>query len=182
MKRALALTLLLTLLLCSCGEQPQQLPDFRAVRWGMSEQEVTNAEGTDYLYADETLMMFEGTELSRNCELYYEFTDGGLSSAACRFKVDEGMILADFVAIYEQLFSQLEERYGSPIEPDYRIWSNEEDRALYEPDGDPPNIYWQRLVYRCSWQAERSDISLSLDYTDLQINLVLLCEQRPEAA
>ena len=127
------------------------------------------------------MLYFSGVELGRACELYYEFADGALIGAECKFVVANGMILDDFVEIYSEMRAQLTELYGQPLEADYRIWSSEEDRAEHALDRDALSIYWQYLTYETAWQTDRSSMSLTLDYKDLQINLRLHCEQRTDA-
>ncbi|MBQ4040417.1 MAG: hypothetical protein IJC91_04685 [Oscillospiraceae bacterium] len=180
MKKYIAALLcaLLCLSLCGCSEKPH---DFRDVDWGMSQNQVCKAEGTDYLYADDTLLYFSGVQLERACELYYEFEDGGLVGAECKFTVEEGMILADFMDIYAEMHGMLTELYGEPLEADYRIWSSEADRAEHELDPEAQNIYWQYITYAAHWQTETSDMALTLDYKDLQINLRLHCDKRTDA-
>ena len=172
------LCLFMMLSLCSCGEKPH---DFREVDWGMSQNQVCKAENSDYLYADDTLLYFSSTQLDRACELYYEFEDGKLIGAECKFTVEEGMILDDFIGIYAEMRAMLCETYGQPLEDDYRVWSSEADYAEHKDDREALSIYWQYLTYATAWQTDSSDMALTLDYKDLQINLRLHCDMRPDA-
>ncbi len=176
---ALVLTIALLFSLSSCGQQPEPeiIHDFRNVDWGMSQSKVLAAEGTDYLYADDTLMYFSGEQLDQPVELYYEFKDDKVFSAECKYVIQEGMILSDCIADYLELREKLIELYGEPHESDYHVWASEEARAEYDGDKEQIPIYYQALTYYNSWDTETCFMELSLDYTNLQINLILRASQ-----
>ncbi|MBQ8994349.1 MAG: hypothetical protein IJ091_00885 [Oscillospiraceae bacterium] len=173
-----AISILLLVIVCfsfvACGgEEPVKPHDFRNVDWGMSQKKVIDAEGTDYLYADETLLYFAGEELGQPVELYYEFDDDKVFSAECKFVIQDGMILSDCIENYIQLREQLIELYGEPNEEDYHVWKSEEDKETYGLDKEQLPIYYQVLTYYNSWNTDTCFMELSLDYTNLQIGLIL---------
>ena len=160
--------------LVSCGEPEVVKPhDFRNVDWGMSQKKVMDAEGTEYLYADESLMYFSGEMLGQPVELYYEFEDDKVFSAECKYVIQEGMILSDCMENYLSLRDQLIELYGEPNEDDYHVWKSEDDKETYGQDKEQIPIYYQVLTYYNSWQTDTCFMELSLDYTNLQIGLIL---------
>ena len=175
---AILLTFVICFSLASCGEEEVVKPhDFRNVDWGMSQKKVLDAEGTDYLYADESLMYFSGEMLGQPVEIYYEFDDDKVFSAECKYVIQDGMILSDCMENYLSLREQLVELYGEPKEEDYHVWKSEEDKQTYGQDKEQIPIYYQVVSYYNSWETETCFMELSLDYTDLQIRLVLRASQ-----
>ncbi|MDO5137076.1 MAG: hypothetical protein Q4D71_01340 [Oscillospiraceae bacterium] len=167
---SLILFAVICLSLVSCGEPEVVKPhDFRNVDWGMSQKKVMDAEGTEYLYADESLMYFSGEMLGQPVELYYD----KVFSAECKYVIQEGMILSDCMENYLSLRDQLIELYGEPNEEDYHVWKSEEDKETYGQDKEQIPIYYQVLTYYNSWQTDTCFMELSLDYTNLQIGLIL---------
>ncbi len=182
MKRIIAIWLLIVLCfsLSACGQpepEPEPVHDFRNVDWGMSQSKVLKAEGTDYLYADDTLMYFSGEQLGQEVELYYEFKDDKVFSAECKYVIAEGMILSDCMENYLALRDQLISLYGEPNEADYHVWASEELKEQYDGDKEQIPIYWQALTYYNSWNTDTCFMELGLDYTNLQINLILRASQ-----
>ena len=179
MKRitAILLTVILCFSLVSCGQQAEKPHDFRNVDWGMSQKKVADAEGTDYLYADESLMYFAGEMLGQPVEIYYEFEDDKVFSAECKYVIQDGMILSDCIDNYVSLREQLIELYGEPNEEDYHVWKSEEDRETYGQDKEQLPIHYQVLTYYNSWNTDTCFMELSLDYNNLQIGLILRASQ-----
>ena len=59
----------------------------------------------------------------------------------------------------------------------YDVLNSEEARAEYDGDKEQIPIYYQALTYYNSWDTETCFMELSLDYTNLQINLILRASQ-----
>lgn len=169
-RTALLLCLLFAITsLVSCGGEK----DFRGANWGDSISKVSNSEETDYFFASDDILAYNGRMFDIDAEILYTFEDGALSEAQSKFLVGE-WILADIIPHYKALVESLREQYGAPLQDDYYIYHT--DKPAYEEhknDTEIYQVYYQVLEYKAEWKTERTYYSLSLNYQDEQINYIL---------
>ncbi len=159
----------LALAVCSCsGKEPEF--DFENVNWGYSRSQVEKSQQSEYLFASDDLMMFEGEFEGEAAEVYYSFADDELVEVMYMLAVNERTI-SELIDVYVGMRERLIERYGEPLEPDYRVWLNEDSE--YANDGDHLLIYHGLMMYKTVFRTDTSEISLTFDYTDTILNLTI---------
>ncbi len=176
-KRLLAAALCLLLcaaVLAGCAGKPA---DFREANWGDSQNEVSESEPTEYVFAGvmdgREVLYFDGELYGHEAEIFYTFDDNALIEAQARFQVAD-WILLDVMADYAAVSDQLTEAYGAPLSEDYRVWHT--DHELYEEyKNDPENMamYWQILTYANEWKTETGYYRLTLSFVDARFNYEL---------
>jgi len=154
-----------------CGTPQEEPPkDFRESRWGDSRSRVEKAEDTEYIFATDDLLLFQTMLDDEPVEVYYVFEDDALTEAQIKFVIGE-RILNDLIASYEALRASLTDRYGEPVDPEYRVWIDRDpDR---ENNADNMLLYEHLMRYETVWRTETSEYKLTLEYIDLQIDYIL---------
>ena len=173
-KKVIAAIALCAVTLTSCGKKTN---DFRGVNWDASQKAVERSEDKAYTFATSELMIFDGEINGEPIETYYLFVDNKLSEGQCKFVIGD-RTLDELIVSYQSLSAQLIEKYGQPKNPDYRVWTNYDEK--YVADKDNVNIYNHRLEYKLEWETKTSNISLSLNYKDEQVNYVYYASRLPE--
>jgi hypothetical protein len=129
MKRALAWLLAGLLLIGSAAlSVAAEKPDFRNVRWGMTQQEVKQAEKLALAYADQEMLGYETTLAGFDCNLIYLFQNDRLYRAGYIF-THMHMNCTDFIDDYDKVKDLLKQKYGEPKQDDV-LWKDD----LYRDD------------------------------------------------
>ena len=144
--------------------------DFRECDWGMSRTKVTEIEGDDFVFADDDMILYAGEMHGRECDIDYYFEDGKLVSGKALFAFEDS-ILSDLCDDYVDFRNELIEKYGEPLNDDYRVYI--ENDSGYKEDNKA--IYYQELKYVTEWVTDKSKMTLWLDYGNEQINYALVC-------
>ncbi len=147
--------------------------DFRNTNWGDSLARVSKSEDTDYFYASDEVIAFNGKMYDVDSEILFSFVDGALSEAQNKFLVGE-WILADIIPHYKETVARLTEEYGAPLDEDYNVLHT--DSPQYEEhknDTEIYQVYYKILEFKSEWKTETSYYSLTLNYKDEQINYIL---------
>ena len=172
MKKLASVALALALLLggCSGGSGAR---DFRNASWGMTPQQVADTEDESYVFADDSTIFYV-TQLpgtGEDIEVTYSFTDGALTSAELRFTQQERTIqelIDSYLAFREQLIGT----YGQPVDPEYRVWLEQDPGTKDDPDKN--QIYYGRMQYLTRWETESGWLELSLSCTGQKISYALV--------
>ena len=125
MKRIIAILAIVALLAaCALAEGGFALRE--GVAWGMTRQQVLDAEGNPQAEADheagfDILEIEDAALYDSVCDLEYFFRNDALVACACDFDAGGGQ--ADFARLNEALTGQ----YGAALEPDTERWHLLED-------------------------------------------------------
>lgn len=170
MKKAL-LVLVVVLLLGSLALAEANTPDFRNVTWGMSQEEVMNAEtvGEPKEQDADALLYGDITIDSKECELLYSFKSDHLVGSAYFFK-NEHTNLNDYIDDFQSIKSLLNKKYGESVSDDV-IWKNDLFKDNYQSWGTA--ISMDHLVYRTEWQTERTKVLLILSGDNYEVHLFI---------
>ena len=177
----IVLLLVLCLLLTACGAEEEKTPDFRNAYWGMSPNQVAKTEEREYLYADDTLLYYDGTWEDQPIEIYYEFEDGKLVRGECRAIIDEYQPFMGYIEKHHAFLEDLTQMYGPPKEEDYHVWKSQEDYNTYHLDAENFPMFYGVLTFFSSWEDEQTQRRLTMDYENLTINLVYYAEKKVES-
>lgn len=158
----LFVTVLAVLLMAACAQPEPEVPDFRNASWGMSQSKVTKSEQDDYAFATDDIIFYETTAegSTDNVEVTYEFTDGKLTSAEMYFVYDEEVTIDQAIEKYLAYREFLTEKYGAPVDDDYRVWVNMDEDT--KEDADRLQLYYGRMVYSTVWNTANGSSELSL--------------------
>ncbi len=157
----------LAVVMCACSQQ-EPAYDFLNVKWGFTRSQVEKSQQSEYLFASDDLMMFEGTFEDEPVEIYYSFSDDGLNEVMCSVVTGErtiAQLIEDYLAIREKLTAQ----YGEPLDPDYRVWINRDSE--FANDAEHLLIYHQLMKYETVWRTGTSEITLTFEFADTRLNL-----------
>lgn len=133
--------------------------DFRNLRWGMAQTEVTATEGGGYELVDgQNIRYTRLREEGFPAEAEFTFTEDALDSATFFIEAqgaDGNQTLQD----YEQLKKRFAARYGAPAAEEL-VWAEQQEEV-------PPEQYAQviqagGLRIRTAWSTERTEISMVL--------------------
>jgi len=162
MKRIVILLLIVALAVASAAAEGTAF-SFRGTAWGMTAQEVRDAEkgkpdadteaGFDVLeYEDVTLYGFE-------CDIDYWLRDDALRAVTCEYDTE------DTKADFESIQAAVQADFGEPIEPDTERWMLMKDIL----DGE----FGERRVdnYVCWQLADDTLVTLVEDAEDESIEL-----------
>lgn len=166
MKKAVA-SLLCALTLCACGGQKTHA--FRSADFGMNKTQVTKTEQTDYVFASDDLLLYNGTMNGYDAEIYYYFTGDALTKGECRFPIGTGTINDDMER-FTALAASLTQLYGDPVSSDYRRFLTDDESQ--KADADNLLIYRNVLEYYLEWDCDGFTASLLLNYKDAQVTLL----------
>ena len=163
----IALTLGLLLGMTSMSAVAEEYT-FRRTAWGMSKEQVKEAE-KEIAYESETILGYEGGILEFDCRIGYIFTGGKLVRA--KYIVEEEHSNDNqYITDYKTLRTALSKKYGEPLESN-RIWLND----LYEDDpqrwGFAVSIGHMRDHTR--WETPQTIIFLALQGDNYEILLAI---------
>ena len=130
--------------------------DFRNLKWGMTKDEVTYAQGSGYRETDEnTLYYTRVREEGFPADAEYTFNDGKLVQGMffiTQNKEDKPISVDDFVELVEAL----SERFGEPKVADL-VYANEEDRTD-DPARQVGLVKQGLLQFRTGWMLEDTEL------------------------
>jgi hypothetical protein len=137
------------LALSGCAEE---IPaDFRDTNWGMSPAAVAKKEPSEYVFADDEIMIFGDSWNGEQVDISYTFADGGLAEAQMNFTMGERTIL-ESTAVYDSLSLELTEKYGQPLNPEKRVWLTDIDEVADKEDRLA--LYNHDMTYLMEWETE----------------------------
>ena len=184
MKKGILLILIIALAACvlaGCSEPEPEVPDFRNASWGMSQSKVTKSEEGEYAFATDDIIFYEtkAEGSDDDVEVTYEFTDGKLTSAEMYFVFREEVTIDQAIEKYLAYREFLTEKYGAPVDDDYRVWiAMDEDT---KEDADRLQLYYGRMVYRTVWNTANGSSELSLSCNGYVVTYKLTGEIAPAA-
>ncbi|MGI5889153.1 MAG: hypothetical protein ACOX6J_07260 [Oscillospiraceae bacterium] len=167
---------------CS-SEEEVTVPDFEQSYWGDNRTTVTETETSDYAYASDEIILYEKTENGTECEVYYLFTDGLLTSGEIHYGTgDEGISISDAITLYTTLRESITATYGDPddqglVDGYKRI---DETSAYYEEhkdESDDQRFQYGFLSYDTKWTTDRSTMQLLMEYDSGAVKLVFYASQ-----
>ena len=146
-------------------------PTFRKTTWGMSQEQVTAAEGDNFT-SYEGSIGYERSILGLDCYLFYYFTQEKLTTAA--FAITEehfnkNMYFDDL----NKLKTGLTKKYGEPTKDDW-TWLN----SLYADDQEQFGLAVSvgHLTYHGSWSTPETNILLVLKGDNFEVSLHVMYE------
>lgn len=130
--------------------------DFRSLKWGMTKDEVTYAEGSGYRELDENRLYYTRVrEEGFPADAEYTFNEGKLVQGMffiTENKEDKEIGVDDFVELVESLRA----RFGEPKIADL-IYKNEEDRT--DDEARQVGLVKQGLLqFRTGWMLEGTEL------------------------
>lgn len=171
-------------LFSACGKQPEEdvKNDFRNVSWGMTRAEVERAEGDDFTFASDDMMLYDREEDGDLVILMYEFDDDRLIDAEIAVQMPQGKLwsesVPELIESYKRYRARLAERYGAPLDDDYEVWLDPDPD--YINDSQMHNLYFGRLELLSEWETETTEIKLEMYYRDLNFNYILTANPKAE--
>jgi hypothetical protein len=132
--------------------------DLRRLRWGMSQEQVRDAERARLAYEDPRLLVYDAKILDRQMALEYHLGNNQLYRAVYRLSEDY-LMEAKYLKDYNDLKTILGKKYGPP-ETDEMKW--------HKPhlQGDPSQwgvaVSIGDLACHTAWENPRSRITLNL--------------------
>ena len=133
-------------------------PDFRNVKWGMSEAEVRAQEQAKLVHEKENIVGYEEKIADLDCYVAYIFTLDKLVRA--KYIIQETHTNAnDHILDYSALKRLLSIKYGRPTR-DETVWRND----LYKDDSDQYGfaVSMGHLLYYSIWKTSETEITLTL--------------------
>lgn len=173
---AVILVVLLSFSFFGCAKKEEPVPpspDFRNVFWGDARSVVEDSEETEYVFALDDLMMFEGKVENEEAEIYYVFDGDSLSEVQCEMVIND-RTLNELIDSFKLLSDILSAQYGEPWYEDVHEFIN--DIGDHEGDADNLLLYHNIIRYRQQWNSDTTLFTLSLEYVDKQIMYELLAQ------
>ena len=145
----------------AAGSENEAAPDFRSVRWGMTEEEVKALEGSDVAVSGKVdgknawYIGYTTTLMGNNVILAYYFGPDGLYEADYIWQEDhsnENLYISD----YNEVKKELTKKYGSP-QFDDEMWDTSSHKSYYsERKGDA--LSYGYLSYITAYSTDRTEI------------------------
>jgi hypothetical protein len=160
-------------------------PDFRSVRWGMTEDEVKATENGTVTYSGKVngtsawYIGYDTTLMGNDVILAYYFGANGLYQARYIWKEthsNENLYISD----YNDVKAQLTKKYGSPWY-DKENWDTSSHKSYYsEKKGDA--LSYGYLTYETDYSTLRSYITMSMSADNYQVSFVIYYESKDVTA
>ena len=164
--------------------------DFRKVAWGMSKNAVKSAETDSPVHESDESLGYGTNVAGLPCGLHYQFSRNRLAQASYFFTITHSND-NDYIDDFHKLEDLLEKKYGRVEPPStgtpkprrlnpsaYQSTSQTWKNSLYKDD--PENwglaVAAGHLVYRASWETERTSITLVLWGDNYEIFLAIAYE------
>lgn len=143
--------------------------DLRQVRWGMTQNQVLNAEKTRPISSSNQQIHYELQFLGYSCHMIYHFQNNRLFKTEIKIKQDH-VDPARYYQDYEDLKKYLQPLYGNPISDKYE-WKNEMYSKDHSKWGFAVSIGF--LTCRTTWKNNRSLVILYISGENHQITTAL---------
>ncbi len=173
---SLFLCFIVILFFCSCNNEKESAlssPDFRNVFWGDSRSVVEDSEETEYVFALDDLILFEGKVGDEDASIYYVFDGDSLSEVQCEIEIYD-RTLNELIDSFNTLSDILTSEYGDALLEDVHEYLREPGDN--EGDADNLLLYYNIIQYKQQWKNETTLFTLSLEYVDNQIMYELLVQ------
>ena len=148
--------------------------DFRRTNWGMSIEDVKQAEDEDIVNEENNSLLYQSSIAGMDAFLCYVFVGRQLvrtSYIIIMRHVNDNAYIDD----YYTLLSLLKKKYGEP-DDEQIVWKNNNWRNDSDMWGHA--IKQGHLLYQSIWKTERTEILLTLSSEDYEIGLVLQYKSR----
>lgn len=160
-------------------------PDFRSVRWGMTEDEVKALEGNNPQYSGKMsgsnawYIGYDTTLMGNDVILAYYFGTNGLYEARYIWKEthsNENLYISD----YNDVKTQLTKKYGSPWY-DKEVWDTTSHKSYYsEKKGDA--LSYGYLTYKTWYSTARTEISMYMGADNYEVSFIIYYESNTISA
>ena len=140
--------------------------DFRKTTWGMSKEQVKLSEDIKPVAEEKDLLMYETEVLHMKCYIAYKFVGNILATVIYKF-IDRHSNENDYISDYSNVKVALNKKYGTPEFDDIN-WKN--DLFADEPSRYGFAVSLGHLVYQSKWETDSTDIILSLDGENYEID------------
>lgn len=130
--------------------------DFRNVEYGMSIEEVKEAEGAKLIEEYDNKLIYETVLANLNTKLYYYFGDDGLAEGK--------IVITDFDGgnareIYQEIQGKLIDKYGSNIKEKDKYYKEPNLKESYDLDYALRNHVYKKITI---WDKKQSNIILNI--------------------
>jgi len=165
----LGLILLIVTVLSLTIFAKEQVFHFRQTNWGMSKDQVSAIEGRKPDYEENDMLYYIVNIFGGNHYCFYSFLEDKLYKGGYFF-IEEHTDKNLYINDYMELMVILTKEYGKPI-MDEIVWKND----LYKDEKSEwgTAISLGDLEYWAFWETLETEICLSLDSDNYEINLIL---------
>lgn len=156
-------------------------PDFRSVRWGMTEEEVRSLEGNKPDYSGKLdgrnawYIGYDTKLMGNSVILAYYFGANGLYEARyiwTESHSNENLYISD----YKDVRTQLTAKYGSPWW-DKENWDTSSHKSYYsEKKGDA--LSYGYLTYETCYRTNRTNITMQMDADNYKVSFIIYYESK----
>ncbi len=160
-------------------------PDFRSVRWGMTEDEVKSLEGNNPQYSGKVsgsnawYIGYDTTLMENDVILAYYFGANGLYEA--QYIWTETHSNANlYISDYNDVKTQLTKKYGRPLH-DKENWDTTSHKSSYsEQKGEA--LSYGYLTYLTRYSTRRTNISMHMDADNYDVSFIIYYESNTISA
>ena len=160
-------------------------PDFRTVRWGMTEEEVKNLEGNLPDYSGELdgrnawYIGYDTNLMGNSVIVAYYFGTNGLYEARYIWSEshsNENLYISD----YNSVKNELTKKYGSPWW-DQENWDTSSHESYYS-DKKGEALSFGYLTYETCYDTSRTDITMQMYADNYDISFIVYYESQDISA
>lgn len=164
--------------------KPNTDPDFRSIRWGMTEDEVISLEGTpDYTGKPEgqeaRYIGYDTTLMGNKVILAYYFGPDGLYEARYVWAESHNNEIM-YIEDYDNVRDQLTKKYGDPWY-DEEIWDSTGNKEYYS-DKKGKALSFGHLSYETDYRTSRTDIVMHMSADNYEVNFYIFYRSRVVSA
>ena len=132
--------------------------NFRKIRWGMNQEDVTASEDLNIVEKNEELIKYKTQILNIKVDLIYLFVQNKLIGAS--YKLDENYLNSEhFIQTYKKFKEALEKKYGQPTR-ETTNWTNNRYKRVRAKWGLAVSL--GQLDYVSVWDTPLATIKCSL--------------------
>jgi hypothetical protein len=150
-------------------------PDFRKIKWGMSQEEVTSIEGSPDDIKLEYIGYYGLTVAEIDVLLVYYFNGDDQLYKAIYASAEEHTNRNDYITDFDNLSSALTEKYGDPLESD-TIWKDD----LYQDDPSEWGmaICVGHMMKYAKWETDTTNITIVITGDNYEISTMIGYESK----
>lgn len=160
-------------------------PDFRSVRWGMTEAEVKAVEGSVVDYSGKLdgrnakYIGYDSSLMGNKVILAFYFGPDGLYEARylwAESHSNESLFISD----YESVKAQLTKKYGAPLW-DHETWDTDSHKRNYSDDKGR-GLSYGYLSYETFYSTPRTYISMQMSADNFDVSFSIFYESKNVSA
>lgn len=161
------------------------VPDFRSVRWGMTEAEVKALEGSSPKYSGKLdgrngwYIGYDTTLMGNDVILAFYFGSNGLYEARyiwTESHSNDNLYISD----YSSVRTELTKKYGSPWW-DYEDWDTTSHKSYYA-DRKGEALSFGYLSYETCYRTPRTDITMQMSADNYDVSFIIYYESKTVTA